>query len=52
MPVHGQWRYQVGEPYYFYDIRAEVVHNGSYKEIVLVDENEVLKKKRPFLIIM
>jgi hypothetical protein len=52
MPIPGQWRYQVGEPYYFYDVRAEVVHSGSYKEIVLVDENEVLKKKRPFLIIM
>jgi len=29
----------VGEPFYFYDLRAEVVHNGQFKEIVLVDEN-------------
>ena len=52
MPAHGQWRYQVGEPFYFYDLRAEVVHNGQYKEIVLIDEEEVLAKKRPFLMII
>jgi hypothetical protein len=52
MPVHGQFRYQVGEPYYFYDLRADVVHNGQYKEIVLVDEKNVLARKRPFLIII
>jgi hypothetical protein len=52
MPVHGEWRYQVGEPFYFYSLRAEVSHNGQYKEIVLVDENVELKKKRPFLIII
>lgn len=52
MPVHGEWRYQVGEPFYFYDLRAEVVHEGKYKEIVLIDEEEVLAKKRPFLMII
>ena len=52
MPVHGQYRYQVGEPYYYYDMRAEVVHNGQYKEIVLIDEKVELAKKRPFLIIV
>ena len=52
MPVHGQWRYQVGEPFYFYDVRAEVVHDGKYKEVVLVDENVELAKKRPFLIVI
>lgn len=52
MPVHGQFRYQVGEPYYFYDLRADVVHNGQYKEIILVDEKDVLARKRPFLIII
>ena len=52
MPVHGPFRYQVGEPYYFYDVRAEVVHNGSFKEVVIVDEKETLAKKRPFLIII
>ena len=52
MPTHGQFRYQVGEPYYYYDVRAEVNHNGEYKEIVLVDENVELKNKRPFLILI
>mmetsp|Transcript_24313 Transcript_24313/g.21497 ORF Transcript_24313/g.21497 Transcript_24313/m.21497 type:complete len:135 (+) Transcript_24313:548-952(+) len=49
MPAPGKFRYQVGEPYYFYDLRADIVHNGVYKEVVLVDENETLKKTRPFL---
>lgn len=52
MPVAGRFRYQVGEPFYFYDIRADVNHNGQYKEVVLVDEKEVLKRKRPFLFLM
>ena len=52
MPVHGDYRYQVGEPFYFYDLRAEVTHNGQYKEIVLIDENVELKKKRPFLMLI
>lgn len=52
MPVHGEFRYQVGEPFYFYDLRAEVVHNGQFKEVVIVDEKTELKKKRPFLIII
>jgi len=38
MPVHGQWKYQVGEPFYFYDLKAEVINNGQYKEIVLINE--------------
>ena len=52
MPVAGRWRYQVGEPYYFYDVRAEVSHEGKFKEVVLVNEEIELKKKRPFLLIM
>ena len=52
MPVHGQFRYQVGEPFYFYSLRADVVHEGKYKEIVIVDEQEELSRKRPFLIII
>ncbi len=52
MPVHGQYRYQVGEPYYYYDIRGEITHDGQFKDVVLVDEVDVLAKKRPFLIII
>lgn len=52
MPVPGKFRFQVGEPYYFYDLRAEITHNGVYKEVVLVDEKEVLKRVRPFLFLI
>jgi hypothetical protein len=31
MPTHGEFRYQVGEPFYYYSLRAEVVHNGQLK---------------------
>ena len=50
MPVRGEARFQVGEPYYFYDIVAEVNHKGVFEKIVLVDGKETLKKVRPFLI--
>lgn len=52
MPTKGPFRYQVGEPYYYYDMRAEITHKGQFKEIVLVDENVELKKHRPFLFMM
>lgn len=49
MPVAGKFRYQVGEPFYYYDVRAQINVNGVYKEVVLVDEAESLKKYRPYL---
>lgn len=52
MPVPGKFRYQVGEPFYFYDLRAEITHNGTFKELVLIDENETLKRIRPFLFLI
>ena len=52
MPTHGKFRYQVGEPFFYYDVRAEVTHNGQVQEYVLADENEILKKHRPFLIVI
>lgn len=52
MPASGKFRYQVGEPFYFYDLRAEIVHEGVFKEVVLVDENVSLKKMRPFLFLI
>lgn len=33
-------------------MRAEINHNGVFKEVVVVDENESLKNIRPFLIII
>ncbi|CAD8155856.1 unnamed protein product [Paramecium pentaurelia] len=52
MPVPGKYRYQIGEPFYFYDLRAEITHNGQHKEVVLVDEKVALQKIRPFLLII
>lgn len=61
MPVPGKFRYQVGEPFYFYDLRgnylnniikAEITHNGELKQVVLIDEAEVLKRMRPFLFLI
>ncbi|CAK78261.1 unnamed protein product (macronuclear) [Paramecium tetraurelia] len=52
MPVPGKYRYQIGEPFYFYDLRAEITHNGQHKEVVLVDEKVALQKVRPFLLII
>lgn len=52
MPVPGKFRYQVGEPYYFYDLRAEITHNGVFKEVVIVDEKETLNRIRPFLFLI
>ena len=52
LPVRGPYRYQVGEPYYFYDVRADISHKGTFKEVVLADENVELKKHRPFLFLI
>jgi hypothetical protein len=49
MPTSGRFRYMVGEPFYFYDLRAEITHNGTFKEVVLTDEADTLKHMRPFL---
>jgi hypothetical protein len=49
MPIAGRSRYQVGEPYFYYDVRAQINHNGVFSEVVLVDEAETLKKNRPYL---
>jgi hypothetical protein len=57
MPASGKYRYQVGEPFYFYSLVAKITHKvfifynlkGVLSEVVIVDEKETLKKLRPFL---
>lgn len=49
MPVRAENRFQVGEPYYLYDVVAELNHNGIYEKVVMVDREETLKKIRPYL---
>jgi len=53
MPVPGKFRYQVGEPFYFYDVRADItLKNGELKQVVLVDEAESLQRIKPFLFLI
>jgi len=52
MPAPGKYRYQVGEPFFFYDLKADITHKGEFIPVVLVDENESLKKIRPFLFLI
>lgn len=49
MPVGGRYRFRLEEPYYFFDVRAEITHNGVIEEVILVDREETLRKVRPFL---
>ena len=49
MPVQGKSRFCIGEPFYFFDVVAEINHNGVYERVVVVDRKESLNKVRPFL---
>jgi len=50
MPVRSINRLTVGEPFYFYDVKAELCVNGEFEEIILVDREESLRHYRPFLL--
>ena len=52
MPVAGKFRFQVGEPFFFYDVVAHINVNGEYKEVVIVDRQEALRRYRPFLMMV
>lgn len=39
MPVSGRFRYNVGDPFYIYDLRVDLMNKGQFKELVLIDEN-------------
>ena len=52
MPVVGKARFSLGEPFYFFDVQAEITHNGVFEKVILVDREESLKKFRPFLMMM
>ena len=50
MPIRGENRYMVGEPFYFYEVKAELNVNGVCEEFDVVNKEETLKNYRPFLI--
>jgi len=52
MPVRGEGRFQIGEPFYYFDVTAEINVKGQLEKVILVDRKETLKKIRPFLIML
>lgn len=52
MPVIGTSRFAMGEPFYFFDVSAEINHNGVYEKVDIVNRTETLKRLRPFLMFM
>ena len=52
MPVGGRYRFRLEEPFYFFDVKAQITHNGIVEDLVLVDREETLKKVRPHLMYM
>lgn len=52
MPVRGNFRYQVAEPYFMFDVVADVNRNGVHERVVLVDRQATLKEVRPMLLML
>ena len=52
MPVRGDFKYQISDAYYMFDVVANVNVNGVHEKVVLVDRVETLKKIRPFLFLL
>lgn len=52
MPVVGRGRFTLGEPFYYFDVKAKITHRGVLEKVVVVDRKESLKKFRPFLMMM
>lgn len=50
MPVRSESRFQVGEPFYFFDVVANITHKGVFQKVVVVDRAQTLKYIRPFLL--
>ncbi len=52
MPVRGESRYIMAEPFYFFDVVGELNVNGVYEEVVLVDREKSLERIRPYLMMI
>lgn len=52
MPVRGISRFQIGEPYFFFDVVADINVDGALHRVVLVDRKETLKDYRPFSLML
>jgi hypothetical protein len=45
----GAIMFQMGEPFFFYNVMAEIAHKGEFKEYVLVNEEVLFKKHNPYV---
>ena len=52
MPVRGDFKFQMSDMYFMFDVVADVNANGVHEKVVLVDRVETLKKVRPFLLML
>ena len=50
--MRGEGRYQVGEPFFYFDVVAEINKKGVFEKVVIVDRKETLKTTRPFLFML
>jgi len=52
MPVKGDFRFQMSDAFFMFDVVADVNVNGVHEKVVLVDRKDTLKKVRPFLLLL
>ena len=52
MPVRGDFRFQMNDAYFMFDVVANINLDGVHEKVVLVDRQETLKKIRPFLLVL
>jgi len=52
MPVRGNFRYQMSDAYFMYDVVADVNRDGVHEKVVIVDRKQTLKEVRPYLLML
>jgi len=46
---YGNQRYNLSEPYYIYDLKADISHNGEFEEHHIIKAEDTFKTKRIFV---
>ena len=53
MPIRGEFRFQMSDAYFMFDVVADVNKgDGTHERVVLVDRQKTLKQVRPFLLML
>lgn len=52
MPIRGDFRYQMSDAYFMFDVVADVNRDGVHEKVVIVDRKQTLKDVRPFLLML